>query len=224
MGFKNIVTLCMLIIACAIMVRLGVWQLDRLAWKTDIIDKLVVQQAVDPMTNKLDLDNPVAFQRGYVDGVFINKPSIHIAPRTNDGQVGYHVIAPFETTGGNMILINRGWVADGITDYSAPPKGRVKIAGYLQKPDQKNSFTPENTTSQNRWYWMDIEAASIHYNGRFYDRLLYLESPSVARPQPFTNLPQPRNKHAQYATFWFFMAGLLAFLSGLYWFTKVKNS
>jgi surfeit locus 1 family protein len=222
MGFKNIITIVFLIGAIAIMVKLGFWQLDRLAWKKDVIEKLNAQHAVDPMSIALDLSNAKDFQRGYIEGRFLNKSSIHIAPRTNDGAVGYHVIAPFKTIAGDMILVNRGWVADGVNDYASPPRTNTKIAGYLQHPDKPNNFTPPNNIEIGQWYAITANDITAFYGDDFHDRMLYQEQPKLTAPQTFTDLPRPRNKHAQYATFWFFMAGLLGFLSGLYWFKKIK--
>ena len=45
----------------------GFWQLDRLKWKTDIIEKIDIQENIDPMNVQLDLSDNTPFQRGYID-------------------------------------------------------------------------------------------------------------------------------------------------------------
>lgn len=214
MAFKKILTALLLLIWFSVLVALGVWQLNRLEWKNDVIAKIQAQELIDPMTVKMNFENSVDFQRGYVTGQFIKDAAlIHLHPRTHEGKVGYHILRPFIIADTQApILVNMGWVENGV-DVSSLPLGDVKkIAGYLRSPDEKGAFTPDNFPQDNRWYWLDMDALNNLYNMDFYPKILYLESPSSNQPLSFMGLPQPRNKHMQYAIFWFFMAALLPIL------------
>lgn len=202
--FKNIVTGIFLLGSVYTLLSLGFWQLNRLAWKTEIIKSIEAQEAVDPTTVRLDLSKDVEFQRGYIEGRFLNKPAVQIHPRTNDdGTVGHHVIYPFKTDEGQNIVVNVGW-HHGETIH-LPPIGKQKITGYLRTPDRKSSFTPANNTNQNQFYSIDIQDLEAFYNVKLFDKVIYLDS-------AFPTMQKPRNKHAQYAIFWFGMAGLLPLL------------
>jgi surfeit locus 1 family protein len=37
-------------------------------------------------------------------------------------------------------------------------KGKVKIEGFLRQSAQKGRFTPENDTTKNQWYWIDLDS------------------------------------------------------------------
>ncbi len=220
--FKNIITFIFLIGGFYTLVSLGFWQLDRLTWKNDILEKIETQENIDPMSVELDLSDDTEFQRGYIEGRFMNEPSIHIVPRTFQGKVGYHVLSPFKIKSGQVILVNHGWVEDGSgEDTLLTPR---KIAGYLQTPDMPNSFTPNNNAEQKLWYWVDIDMLEGMYNASLYNKVVYLESPSSTNPQTFEDLPKPRNKHKQYMMFWFGMSALWLLMSLLVYFKRVKNS
>lgn len=204
------------------LLSLGFWQRDRLAWKTNIIAKIQTQESVNPMSVKLDLSDDIQFQRGYIEGQFLNKPSVHIAPRTFEGTVGYHLLSPFKTKSGQVILVNRGWSENGSV-VNAVSNSR-KIAGYLQTPDVKNSFTPSNNIEQNLWYWVDIDALEKMYKSPLHGKVLYLEAPISTKPQTFSGLPKPRNKHMQYMVFWFGMSALWLLMSLIVYFKRAKSS
>jgi len=219
--FKSILTICALIILFCVLIYLGNWQLDRLEWKTKILEDIKKQETTNPATIALNLAKNEDFQRGYIQGRFIGNKFIPIAPRTHEGQVGYHVIQPFETTAGDFILVNRGWIANGVEWSPFKNSQTVKIAGYLKKPDKKTAFTPPNNPENNLFYSLNINKINKIFNLNFYTKILYQEYPvadSADAPRTFSGLPKPRNNHAQYAAFWFGMAGLLLLLSGLrYW-------
>lgn len=215
--FKRVFTFCFLIGAFCTLLFLGNWQLQRLEWKESVLADIAKQEATDPMTNALDLSNIQEFQRGFIEGRFMQAKPIRLAPRTHDGQVGYHLIQPFQTTDNDTLLVNMGWVSND-EEFVSFDTRLTKIAGYMKSPDPKGQFTPANFPDQNQWYFIDFDTIEKQTNLSIKDRILYLESPVSDIPKTFVGLPKPRNNHAQYAAFWFGMAGLLVLLSGLrYW-------
>ncbi len=204
--FKNIIATGVLIGAVTLMLNLGFWQLDRLEWKNDILSKIEKYESLDATKTPLDLSNTEDFQRGYIEGRFLNKPAVQIKPRTNtDGAVGYHLLYPFKTNDGQNIIVNMGW-RDGET-YPIPTSR--KITGYLRSPDKQSSFTPQNKPEKNQFYSIDMNDLETFYNLKLNSKILYLDN-------AFSTMQKPRNKHAQYVAFWFGMSGLLILLSCLY--------
>lgn len=220
---KNTLTIIFIFGVFCVLLSLGFWQLDRLEWKTAIINDIKAQESVDPMTLQLDLSSDKEFQRGYVDGYFLPERPIKLVPRTLNSKVGYHMLAPFKTISGHVILVNYGWVADARAELPLFLEMHNTIAGYIKKPDQKNSFTPKNNPKQNLWYWLDINALEKTYDVSLMKRVFYIEAPISSEPQTFDGLPKPRNKHAQYAYFWFGMSGLLLLLSALFYWKNRNN-
>jgi surfeit locus 1 family protein len=195
-----------------ILLSLGIWQINRLEWKNDVISKIDAQEAINPMNVELDLKNPAEFKRGYLIGKFANITPIHVSPRTYEGKVGIHVLQPFKTNNGQYILVNRGWVDNQDINQINQSISTQKIAGYLKSPDEKNMFTPQNRPDNNLWYHIDFSEISKHYERDFIPLVFYLEKPNQETPLTFSGLPKPRNKHVQYASFWFSMAGLFSLL------------
>ena len=143
---------------------LGTWQVQRLAWKTDLIarfeDRLV--QPPLPLPPQVDPDaiKDFDYRRVYVSGTLRHDQEILVGPRVHDGINGFQVFTPLEREGGSKILICRGWISkdkQAQADRQAGlPRGLVKIRGLLREPFQKNYFTPDNKPEAGQWYFPDI--------------------------------------------------------------------
>lgn len=223
---KKIISLFCFISALGILLSLGYWQVQRLAWKTEIIEQLENEYAKDPIANRLSLTSlqNEQIQYGSVKGRFDYTKEIRVGPKPHDGKIGYLVITPMKVNGGHL-LINRGWLEEGDIK-TGQPRGHIVVTGIFRKPDW-NSFTPENSPENNIWTKLDIEQiARVKNIKNIAPVMLYAESAS----KPFDNLILqserwfPRNKHKQYAIFWFSMAGVLLGIFGIYSWQKRREA
>ena len=217
--FKKALTITILIAAFITLIFLGNWQLQRLEWKQAILADIAEQESINAVTTPLILNDETAeFQRGYIEGDFLMVPPIKLGPRTMEGQVGYHVLMPYRLLDGRTVVVNMGWVANSKDNTITMPPFRNRIAGYLKTPDVPGQFTPKNNPQQDLFYSAEINTLNNYYDLNFYPKILYMEFPPSENPKTFDGLPKPNNNHAQYAAFWFGMAGLLVLLSGYaYW-------
>src|SRR3546814_11706002 len=90
---------------------LSVWQLDRLAWKTALIDSFesrVTQPPVPPPASIADIDQ-WRFRHVRATGRFLHDKEIHLTGRPFEGNAGFHVVPPLVVDGGPAVLVNRGW-------------------------------------------------------------------------------------------------------------------
>ncbi len=211
-----------------LLLALGVWQVQRLAWKTHLIQALNAAYAQDPALTKSDFEHALAthalFLHGHVTGRFESAAQILVGPRTHDGSVGYHVLTPLRLDDGGSVLVNRGWIAAGAQSsaYDAPA-GNVRITGLARYPDHANLFTPPDRPDAGLWYTTNIEALNRRTHLDMPPYVLYAERIDGTRPQtplPFMPDWQLPNSHLQYAIFWFTMAGLLAVIFGLRFFIE----
>lgn len=217
----GVVTLCFL----------GTWQLQRLAWKNDIITRLDQAQKNEEENLKIkDLQNlgleelPLAY--GSVNGTLLSGQEILIGPKTKEGEIGYHLVTPLKMKKGGTILINRGWVPENSKDPKhrahLKARGNVRFTGIFRKPDW-NMFTSRNSPKNDLWFRGDIdEIAQAKGLSNTAPVMLYAQSASRKFDAHQMHAPgwRPRNEHKQYALFWFGMAGILLIIFGIYTFRR----
>jgi len=210
------------ILGMAILIGLGVWQVQRLHWKEGLLARIAALQSAPP--EPLDVVLRRAADGLDIDYVRVQQacPDIETAPylrlySVKDGYAGYRIIAACPLAGGpyGAILVDRGFIAQGLSPMGGQ-RLSASIVGILRRGDARNFATPPNDPAQNLWYGRDI-AAMAHALGapRPAPTYLMLEQPAppaggpVIAPLP-SDIP---NNHLQYAITWF---GLAVALAGVY--------
>jgi len=202
------------VVGVAVLVSLGVWQLQRLEWKeailADIEDRISDAPAAlparpDPETHRY---MPVSVQGRF------DPAEIHVLVSLRDQGAGYRIIQPFET-GGRRILVDRGFVP--ATEKNAPPAtGPAVVTGNLHWPDEVDGFTPEPDVDENIWFARDVPVLAGALDT---EPVLVIareiEGAQRGEPLPVTATGIPNN-HLGYAVQWFGLAivwaGMTAFL------------
>lgn len=225
--WASVLTLCGIAILCS----LGAWQMQRLAWKNDLIKTMRATYESDdpreilrtPELTKLAQEGAQAdgvfFRRGAVRGEYLHDRAIFLASKVYDGNVGAHVVTPFLLDDGlSVVLVNRGWVPllpdAQMAEQVSRPQGMMLVRGVMRSLPKTNMFTPANDVARGAWYSInaeDIKAAKgldDIFSG------VFIAEPSEERgdkayPVPLNPLALPANNHAQYALFWFAMAFVL---------------
>ncbi len=204
-------TLFLLIIGlggAAILISLGVWQVQRLAWKQAIISDIEARIVATPVTlpETLDPQND-AYLPVVADGV-LGDGEIHVLVSQKDVGAGYRIIAPFLLEDGRQIMVDRGFALTTAKDTNRAT-GPAQIIGNLQWPQETDGFTPAPDLSANIWFARDVSAMA--------DTLQSLPILLVARssslqdadisPLPVDTARIP-NDHLQYAITWFSLAAI----------------
>jgi len=98
--------------AFIILCLLGSWQMQRLGWKSNLIEDYSTKFSKDPLILNENFKNLPGnkFRRVIVEGVFDHNKEIHIIGKTYEGNAGFHIITPFVMENDEIIYINRGWV------------------------------------------------------------------------------------------------------------------
>ncbi len=114
------------LLAIGVMVRLGVWQLDRLQGRRAANAAIERQISAPP----LPLDSRTAatidpasltFRRVSLRGTWDYAHEVELRYRSYDGQAGIHLLTPLRLDGGDTyVLVDRGWVPY----QQANPEGR----------------------------------------------------------------------------------------------------
>lgn len=249
--------------ALAFLFGLGTWQMQRKAWKDALVAQVVANTRASPVDLSLlerelrqhreqqvksaGSDRVVfcftrvnchypEYKRVRVRGRFEHDQERHLyAPDPRLGP-GYLVFTPLILVDGRLLMVNRGFVADGLRDPAKRGQGQVagevELFGLLRAAGEKATFTPDNEIKRNIWFWRDLEAmagcspqpvaasADAVANAQrcaskvpaFLDAEAEPANPGGWPKGGATNLDIP-NRHLEYALTWF---GLAATLIGVY--------
>lgn len=143
---------------------LGFWQLERARFKTDRIAafELARHEIVDPWTFPRgdEARLPPEFARVELTGRYDAARQFLHDNRTHGGRAGYHVLTPLRVAGGQVALINRGWVPAApdrtlLPDIDAPA-GEVRVPGLIRHPREDlfvlgETGYSEETTAPEAW-------------------------------------------------------------------------
>ena len=210
--------------AFLVLVSLGTWQLHRLSWKEELIDKMEGNLELPSVQLPVDLKTLTEFdfRHVYARGVFDHEQELYLVPRMSGGKMGVHVLTPYALDGGLHVLVNRGWVPsslvhpDGRTNGLV--EGRLYLEGVVRIPKPATRFTPDNEPSNNAWYWIDLPEMSKAIN----IPLLPIVIEAGNQPNPGgwpvggqTRLTVP-NHHFGYALTWYALAFALVVIVVVY--------
>jgi len=199
----------------AVLVALGTWQVQRLAWKNAWIAELRAAEAAPPEPLPPRLEDPASavFRRFTVTGRFRHDLSVLVGVHERGRQLGVYLFTPLERDEGAPVWIVRGWVP-----YEAPravpnPEGEVSVMGFLMLPERRGWFTPEDKPAERRFWVFQPEAmnAAVGLPASTPFALAAI-GPDRDPPIPQRRPAQPRNDHLGYALTWYGLAvALVAF-------------
>jgi surfeit locus 1 family protein len=207
-------------IALVILLSLGVWQLQRLAWKQGLITEL--QNAASATPTELGTQNDVAdYLRLKASGQFLQPPQFMVT--SFQGTPGWTVIAGLKVDEQRVLLVELGKIPESARTAFKLPSDTVSVRGQvLHHANQQGMFDPENNETAATWYWWDVPALAATVSGSnnaaVLPFVLHME-PSAALPggpEPQKLVANLRNNHLGYAITWFGLAGVLIVMSGLF--------
>jgi surfeit locus 1 family protein len=209
------------LISLAILMALGSWQLQRLAWKRELLAHIAALQSAParPIDQVLTTDAGLDFAR-----VTAVCPGLATAPYVKlyslvDGKIGVRLISACALATGpyGSILVDRGFLAETVIQRPRQTLGMVPTAvtGVLRQPDKANFVTPVPQNDQ--YYSRDVPAMAKALKAeRPAPLMLFAETstnPELKGLQPIAVPAEISNRHLEYALTWF---GLAAALLGVY--------
>ena len=142
---------------CAILLSLGTWQVQRLAWKEGILAEIEEKIAAAPVALP---ENPTETEDEYrtvsVTGAIGGNEVLVFAPVENLG-IGYRVITTM-LTGDRAILVDLGFVEQGSPAVQQSRMAEdVTVVGNILWPDDVTTSTPPPDPRTGVWYGRDVE-------------------------------------------------------------------
>jgi surfeit locus 1 family protein len=200
---------------------LGVWQVERRAWKLDLIARVNARIHAPPVAppgrsawDSIDTRDD-EYRRVRTAGSYRNDRETLVEALTEQG-AGYWVLTPLQTAEGT-ILINRGFVPPerkapemrAASQYSRP----VAVTGLLRMSEPSGRFLRPNRPAENRWYSRDV-AAIAKARGMSDVAPYFIDADASPNPGGYPvggmTIVAFRNMHLIYAITWFGLAALCA--------------
>ena len=196
------------VVGCAILISLGVWQLNRAEEKAELIREMEMRIFDAPvalpriLAPEADRYRPVE-----VTGRFLPEHTFVLSAQRDRGP-GFHLISAFETETGRRIMVERGFLREEDRDaLDLQPEAEIVLSGNLHWPRDSDRFTPDHDTSRNLHFARDVPELARQLGTE--PVLVVLRNSNVTDPHvtpvPVNAVAIPDN-HMGYAVQWFLMA------------------
>lgn len=216
----------------ALLAGLGVWQLQRLAWKQELLARVERARSGEPQPAPGPAQWPELstardeYRRIEVRGRYAHPLGTRVRAITVLGS-GYWLLTPLLTDDGWWLLVNRGFVPPALPGGGAvaidEPPGAQQVVGLLRFSEPGGSLLQSNQPAQDRWYARDVAAIAAARGigpaarpGQpvapyFVDAVATAApaSPPGGWPRPGLTVLSFSNNHLGYALTWFALAAMV---------------
>jgi surfeit locus 1 family protein len=207
----------------ATLMSLGVWQVHRLAWKRELIQRIEERihapavAAPGPAQWPTISSQQHEYLRVRLQGRYLNDRETLVQAVTQLG-AGFWVMTPFEAVDGFTVLINRGFVPlarrDAAARVQAQIEGEAIVTGLVRMSEPNGKFRRANNSSTDQWYSRDVAAISavrgVPDCAPYFIDADDMQPAIAGAPTGGLTVIAFPNSHLQYALTWFALALLLA--------------
>lgn len=211
-----------LLAATAVLAGLGIWQVQRLHWKHDLIARVDARLKAEPVPapgpdrwSAIDAAQD-EYTRVRLAGTFLNDKEALVVASTERGS-GYWVLTPFLQQDGSAVIVNRGFVPNDRRGSSARAAGQIEgattVTGLLRITEGESWILRKNDPAADRWYRRDpAEIGRARGIGRVAPYFVDADATPNAGGWPLGGLTRVgfADNHLIYAITWFAMAAMAA--------------
>ena len=222
--------------AAAVCVRLGIWQMDRLAQRRAVNDAIAARWSATPVPiAALPGDTSLSrYRRVRIEGTFDFDNEQVLVARSRHGSPGVHILTPLRPEGSRRaVLVNRGWVysPDAATVDLARwrESARTAVVGYVQTFSSAGEGDPQ---AGRPGAWRRLDGTAIARSLPYPIEPVYVvalegerraarappgsaASGADARPARLPELEISDGPHRSYAVQWFSFAAIAVVGSGV---------
>lgn len=166
-SWRQLLLAVVALVVVGIFLALGSWQVQRRAWKLDLIARVKQRVGAAPVAapgrerwtqvNRADDE----YRRVAVTGTFLNDRETLVQAVTELGP-GFWLLTPLWQADGRSVLVNRGFLPPTARDPAArgapAPTGPVTVTGLLRLTEPGGGFLRRNDPVAGRWYSRDVQA------------------------------------------------------------------
>ncbi|WP_311224241.1 MULTISPECIES: SURF1 family protein [unclassified Acidovorax] len=206
-------------------IALGSWQVQRRAWKLDLIERVDQRVHSAPVALPPVADWPRVDAAGYeylpvsASGRWLSDKTVLTQAVTELG-AGFWVMTPLQQQDGTQVLVNRGYIpSDQRAQWQSGPANQTTAAeatvqGLLRISEPVGGFLRRNDPAAQRWHSRDVAAIASAQGLRnaapfFIDAGLpgaQTAAATNAWPRAGMTVIRFANSHLVYALTWFGLA------------------
>jgi len=195
----------------ALAIWLGVWQVQRLHWKTALLDEIDRGEASPAIPLPAD---PRPFTKVRVEGTLRQDLAAlygtELRVTAAGPTLGAFLLNPLERPGAPDIIVDRGWVPNDVPRPTFPV--RAAVEGYIRPAEHPLRFGVADDPAVRRFYALDPVAIAASLGVQEVAPFTLVALGTVPRgtyPEPASALPRPVNNHLMYAITWFSLGATL---------------
>jgi cytochrome oxidase assembly protein ShyY1 len=234
------------LLTLALLIGLGVWQLQRRAEKHALIaqltERLAAAPAALPSPAQWSALTPAGdeFRRVRFSATYESRPDAMVyssgsAIREDISGPGTWAFLPARLPGGEAIVINAGFVQNTMQDRAQQDRAvarlvtgvPVTLTGYIRFPESAGALTPQENIARRLWFTRDHLAIARALGwGEVAPFYIDLESPVAASgiPKPGPLDVHLKDDHLQYAITWFGLACAVMIAFGVWLWGQRRGS
>ena len=223
-----------LIPALALLIGLGGWQWQRLAWKNSLIAQIESRTKAEPVAlteaiRRFRAGEDIDYLRVRVRGRFDHSTERFLYMPGESGG-GTHVYTRLETEGGGLLLVNRGFVTDAVKPPASRPAGQIEgpteVVGLVRKPQPPGAFTPPSDPVRNLYFYADYAGMLGPPVNGLSPVPFFVDADATPNPGGWpqggvTRVVIP-NRHFEYALTWWSFAASLIGVYGVFAWGRIK--
>lgn len=219
----------LVVVAIAVTIRLGIWQLDRLEQRR-VFNARVTAQITQPAL-ELGLETITAdlrdmeYREVVVSGVYDHDQEIALRNQHWQNQWGVHLVTPLLIEGSKMaVLVDRGWIpAEEFntwdwSKYTEP--GVVEVKGVIRASKNRADFGSRNDEASGMdeerikaWNFVKIDRISEQTSLELLPVYIQQAPDNTHTAMPYRTQPEldlTEGPHQSYAIQWFSFAVIIA--------------
>ena len=154
----------------AVFCSLGTWQVYRLDYKLDLIERVQTRVHAEPVSPPTQAEWDLVTRDSHeylnvkVQGELLPQYTTRVQATTAFG-AGHWLMTPLRTPGNEVVWINRGYIPAGEADPMTPQntRGLFQVQGLLRISESGGAYLRKNDPAADRWYSRDVAALSARH-------------------------------------------------------------
>lgn len=206
------------VMALALFIRLGFWQVDRYSEKLEMESQYNTNSQI-LITQDLISGGPslLNYQNVELSGHWVDDDGFFLNLKKHYSKSGLHVVTPLLLDSGSKVMVNRGWIEHSPENKDDPifktTDNKISIKGFIRK--MSNPYFMTNVSGSKRKMFVDIEKLKSNDSSLLSVVVFQTSNTNDGLIRDWQSPEFKPTMHLGYAIMWFAFA-LILLISSLY--------